>query len=583
MEYVTIVSAPAADNPANQYLAPYSGCAMGEWFMENGMDALIVYDDLSKHAVAYRQISLILKRPSGREAYPGDVFYLHSRLLERSARLNEESGNGSLTALPIIETQMGDVSGYIPTNVISITDGQIFLETDLFNKGIKPAVSVGLSVSRVGSAAQIKAYKKVAGKVKLELAQFRELAAFSQFESDLDASTKARLDRGARIVEMFKQGAYEPVPVEVQTAVMWGMQNDFFDSIAVEDITRSVESLKDYLSTQGKEACEEIYRSGKLEESTEQKLKSALEDWKAFFLVGLGTLLKMASSKDIRNRIKGVKSTRQITRAMQMVATSKMKKAQDSAKSGRPYALLLSDIIVSIADEFEEITSSYFNQKPVKHRGILVIGTDKGLCGALNGNLFRKLSDVENTAKFVAVGKGLPNISRVLEKDLIADFTLPDKPTFSDIRKIVDFLLRSYDQGDIDTIEVLFTSFINTLQQEPEMVKLFPLNGLDEMNEKLHSRFGELNHEVPKDDREILIEDRDLVLAELATLYLKQEVFQLILEAQASEHSARMVAMKTATDNAGNLIDDLTLQYNRARQAAITQEILEISAASFSE
>ena len=283
MDYVTIVSAPAADNPANQYLAPYSGCAMGEWFMENGMDALIVYDDLSKHAVAYRQISLILKRPSGREAYPGDVFYLHSRLLERSARLNEESGNGSLTALPIIETQMGDVSGYIPTNVISITDGQIFLETDLFNKGIKPAVSVGLSVSRVGSAAQIKAYKKVAGKVKLELAQFRELAAFSQFESDLDAATKARLDRGARIVEMFKQGAYEPVPVEIQTAIMWGMQNDFFDSISVDDITRAVSSLKEYLYSQGKEVCEEIYSTGKLEESTEQKLRSSLEDWKRTF------------------------------------------------------------------------------------------------------------------------------------------------------------------------------------------------------------------------------------------------------------------------------------------------------------
>jgi F-type H+-transporting ATPase subunit alpha len=283
MKYVTIVSAPAADNPANQYLAPYAGCAMGEWFMENGMDALIVYDDLSKHAVAYRQISLILKRPSGREAYPGDVFYLHSRLLERSARLNQESGNGSLTALPIIETQMGDVSGYIPTNVISITDGQIFLETDLFNKGIKPAVSVGLSVSRVGSAAQIKAYKKVAGKVKLELAQFRELAAFSQFESDLDASTKARLERGARIVEMFKQGAFEPVPVEVQTGIMWGMQNDFFDSIPVNNITRAVTSLKEYLTTQGQEPCKEIYKTGKLEESTEQKLRSALEDWKRTF------------------------------------------------------------------------------------------------------------------------------------------------------------------------------------------------------------------------------------------------------------------------------------------------------------
>lgn len=283
LQYVTIVSAPAADNPANQYIAPYSGCAMGEWFMENGMDALIVYDDLSKHAVAYRQISLILKRPSGREAYPGDVFYLHSRLLERSARLNEESGNGSLTALPIIETQMGDVSGYIPTNVISITDGQIFLETDLFNKGIRPAVSVGLSVSRVGSAAQIKAYKKVAGKVKLELAQFRELAAFSQFESDLDASTKARLDRGARIVEMFKQTAYNPIPVEIQTALMWAMQNNFFDSIEVSDINSAVTSLQEHMATQGKEVCDLIYESGKLEEETEQKLKTVVEDWKRTF------------------------------------------------------------------------------------------------------------------------------------------------------------------------------------------------------------------------------------------------------------------------------------------------------------
>ena len=280
MDYVTIVSAPAADNPANQYLAPYAGCAMGEWFMENGMDALIVYDDLSKHAVAYRQISLILKRPSGREAYPGDVFFLHSRLLERSARLNEDNGNGSLTALPIIETQMGDVSGYIPTNVISITDGQIFLETDLFNKGIRPAVSVGLSVSRVGSAAQIKAYKKVAGKVKLELAQFRELAAFSQFESDLDAATKARLERGARIVEMFKQSAYNPIPVEVQTAIMWAVQNNFFDSIEVSKISESVDSLKEYLASQASEICQEIYSTGKLEEENEEKLKAAVKDWK---------------------------------------------------------------------------------------------------------------------------------------------------------------------------------------------------------------------------------------------------------------------------------------------------------------
>ncbi len=291
----------------------------------------------------------------------------------------------------------------------------------------------------------------------------------------------------------------------------------------------------------------------------------------------------MPNTRDIRNRIKGVKSTRQITRAMQMVATSKMKKAQDSAKCGRPYALLLTNIIVSIADEFEEVTSSYFIDKPLKHRGILVIGTDKGLCGALNGNLFRKLSDVENSAKFVAVGRRATQYLSRTRRDLLADFTLPDKPMFSDVRKIVDFLLRSYDEGSIDTIEVLFTSFINTLRQEPELVRLFPLNGLDEMCEKLHERFGVSEHQAPKDDREIIIEDREAILSELAILYLKQEVFQLILESQASEHSARMVAMKTATDNAGNLIDDLTLQYNRARQAAITQEILEISAAAFSK
>jgi len=283
MEYTTVVTAPAADNPANQYLAPYAGCAMGEWFLQNGQDALIVYDDLSKHAVAYRQISLILKRPSGREAYPGDVFYLHSRLLERSARLNKDSGNGSLTALPIIETQMGDVSGYIPTNVISITDGQIFLETDLFNKGIRPAVSVGLSVSRVGSAAQVKAYKKVAGKVKLQLAQFRELAAFSQFESDLDAATKAQLDRGARIVEMFKQGAFCPVPVEIQTGVMWTMENDFFDSIEVTRITEAVESLKEFLGSSGKDVTDKIRKEGNLTEEIEEELRRAVEDWKRSF------------------------------------------------------------------------------------------------------------------------------------------------------------------------------------------------------------------------------------------------------------------------------------------------------------
>src|SRR6184192_4121573 len=249
MPYTTIISAPASDTATNQYLAPFPGAAMGEWFMDNGMDALIIYDDLSKHAVAYRQVSLVLKRPSGREAYPGDVFYLHSRLLERAARVGEKYGNGSLTALPIIETQAGDVSAYIPTNVISITDGQIYLETDLFYQGVRPAISVGLSVSRVGSAAQIKAIKQVAGKVKLDLAQYRELAAFAQFGSDLDAKTQAQLERGKRIVEVFKQPQYNPISVENQVAALWAVQNGYMDDVPVEKIKDFQAKLTDYISS----------------------------------------------------------------------------------------------------------------------------------------------------------------------------------------------------------------------------------------------------------------------------------------------------------------------------------------------
>ncbi len=284
MPYTTIISAPASDSATNQYLAPFAGAAMGEWFMDNGMDALIIYDDLSKHAVAYRQVSLVLKRPSGREAYPGDVFYLHSRLLERSARVSEEFGGGSLTALPIIETQAGDVSAYIPTNVISITDGQIYLETDLFYQGVRPAISVGLSVSRVGSAAQIKAIKQVAGKVKLDLAQFRELAAFAQFGSDLDAATKARLERGQRIVEVFKQKQYNPIPVEEQVAVMWAMQNGYFDAVPVDRVKEFQTKLQDYLSTRKDVLLGKIRDKKALDEELESEMRSTVEEFKATWM-----------------------------------------------------------------------------------------------------------------------------------------------------------------------------------------------------------------------------------------------------------------------------------------------------------
>src|SRR6201993_2881555 len=280
LPYTIVVSAPASESATNQYLAPYAGAAMGEWFMDNGMDALIVFDDLTKHAAAYRQVSLVLKRPSGREAYPGDVFYLHSRLLERAARMSDEFGGGSLTALPIIETQAGDVSAYIPTNVISITDGQIYLETDLFYQGVRPAISVGLSVSRVGSAAQIKAIKQVAGKVKLDLAQFRELAAFAQFGSDLDAATKARLERGQRIMEVFKQKQYNPIPVEEQIAIMWAMQNGYMDVIPVDRIKEFQLKLQDYLQTRKESLLISIRDKKQLDEGLEGQLKATLDEFK---------------------------------------------------------------------------------------------------------------------------------------------------------------------------------------------------------------------------------------------------------------------------------------------------------------
>ncbi len=286
MDYTMVVAATASEASPLQYIAPYSGCAMGEYFMNKGKHVLIIYDDLTKHAVAYRALSLLIRRPPGREAYPGDVFYLHSRLLERAAKLDDEHGGGSLTALPIIETQAGDVSAYIPTNVISITDGQIFLETELFHSGVMPAVNPGISVSRVGGNAQIKAMKKVAGTLKLLYSQYRELQSFAQFGSDLDADTKARLEQGARIVEVLKQNQNAPVAVEKQVAILYAVTKGILTKIATEDVKAYETGLYTYLDTDavGAEAMQAIRTTGKLEADTEEKLKSALDAYTEQFL-----------------------------------------------------------------------------------------------------------------------------------------------------------------------------------------------------------------------------------------------------------------------------------------------------------
>ncbi|MDU1077889.1 F0F1 ATP synthase subunit alpha, partial [Clostridium sp.] len=284
MDYTIIVSSTASDTAPLQYLAPYAGCSMGEYFMHQGKDVLIIYDDLSKHAVAYRTMSLLLRRPPGREAYPGDVFYIHSRLLERAAKLSAENGGGSLTALPIIETLAGDVTAYIPTNVISITDGQIFLESDLFNQGQRPAVNAGISVSRVGGNAQIKAMKQVSGTLRLELAQYRELAAFSQFGSDLDRDAKRRLEKGKRLIEVLKQDQYEPMAVEKQIVILYATVNDFLSDIKVSDIRKFEKSFLEYMDTHQRELLKKIVTEKVLTDEIKKTLEETIVEYKKIFL-----------------------------------------------------------------------------------------------------------------------------------------------------------------------------------------------------------------------------------------------------------------------------------------------------------
>jgi len=283
MEYTTVVTAGASESSALQFLAPYAGVTMGEYFRDNGQHCLIIYDDLSKHAVAYREMSLLLRRPPGREAYPGDVFYLHSRLLERAAKLNDDEGAGSLTALPIIETQAGDVAAYIPTNVISITDGQIFLETDLFNSGIRPAINVGLSVSRVGGAAQVKATKQVAGTLKLDLAQYRELEAFAQFASDLDPATRAQLERGQRMVELLKQGVNKPLVIEKQQTVLYAGVNGFIDDIDAKDVVRFESEFHDFVESKYSNIITDLNAKKKIDDDIKEALETAINEFKTIF------------------------------------------------------------------------------------------------------------------------------------------------------------------------------------------------------------------------------------------------------------------------------------------------------------
>ena len=360
MKHTIVVAASASEAAPLLFLAPMTGAAMGEYFMWHGKDGkpagkdnpgghvLCIYDDLSKQAAAYREISLLVRRPPGREAYPGDVFYLHSRLLERACKLSDERGAGSLTALPVIETQAGDVSAYIPTNVISITDGQIFLESDLFNAGVRPAVNVGISVSRVGGSAQVKAMKSVAGTIKLDLAQYRELAAFAQFGSDLDKATLAQLNRGQRLVEILKQGQYQPMPVEKQVVSIWMATNGYVDDLPVAQVRRFETEMMAFLDVNAPEVLRGIRETKMLSDDAKTQLKAQVAAFKETFLASLNQAAEpspMAGLQDIRRRIRSVKNTQQVTKAMKMISAVKLRKSQERLVALRPYAGKMMEVV----------------------------------------------------------------------------------------------------------------------------------------------------------------------------------------------------------------------------------------------
>ena len=434
LDYTIVVSASASEPSPMLYIAPYAGVSMGEEFMFQGKDVLIVYDDLTKQAAAYRELSLLLRRPPGREAYPGDVFYLHSRLLERAAKLNDELGGGSITALPIIETQAGDISAYVPTNVISITDGQIFLQSDLFFSGVRPAINAGQSVSRVGGSAQIKAMKKVAGTLRLDLASFRELESFAQFGSDLDEFTAAKLERGKRTVEVLK------------------------------------------------------------------------------------------------------------------------------------------DAITAVAGSDKTANHPMLRQREVKKSGYLVITSDKGLAGAYNANILKNLVQTldekhnsQDEFELLVIGQSGIDFLENRGYNIRTVMTdVPDQPTFKDIQSIATKAVDLYSDEEIDELEIFFSHFVSVLENKPSKKKVLPLSPED--SGLGHGQMSSYEFEP----------DKASILNVILPQYVESLIYGTILDAKASEHAARMTAMKNASDNASELIDDLSLEYNRARQAAITQQITEI-------
>ena len=609
LEYSIVVAATASDPAPMQYIAPFTGCTMGEYFRDNGMHAVIIYDDLSKQAVAYRQMSLLLRRPPGREAYPGDVFYLHSRLLERAAKLNKDHGSGSLTALPVIETQANDVSAYIPTNVISITDGQIFLETDLFFQGIRPAVNVGLSVSRVGSSAQTKAMKKVAGKIKGELAQYREMAAFAQFGSDLDASTQRLLNRGSRLTELLKQPQFSPLKMEEQVCVIWAGTNGYLDALPLGKVRAFEDGLLSLLRGKNVDILNahprqprSLRRHRRQAEERGRRLRQDVcliicrcgparwPDWMPGTRPGMTNEglrsdrgsdrrgeLRMASLKDMRVRIASTKATQKITKAMQMVAASKLRRAQTAAEAARPYAEKMDAVISNIAGAAAGSPGAPAllagTGKDQVHL-LLVCTGERGLSGAFNSSIVRlareralALINQGKEVKFFCVGrKGYEQLRRNFEKQIVEHLDLRSvrQLGFVNAEDIAKKVLARFEAGEFDVCTLFYSRFKSVIAQIPTAQQIIPL-----VVEAPAANAG------PATSYEYEPEE-DEILTRLLPRNLAVQIFRALLENNASFYGAQMSAMDNATRNAGDMIRKQTLIYNRTRQAMITKELIEI-------
>ena len=562
-------------------MAPFAGCAMGEYFLFNGKHALVMYDDLSKHADAYRQLSLLLRRPPGREAFPGDVFYLHSRLLERACKLNDENGGGSLTALPVIETQAGDIAAYIPTNVISITDGQIFLNSELFFSGVRPAVNVGTSVSRVGGSAQTKAMKKVAGRLRLDLAQYRELEAFAQFGSELDKATQQALTRGAKMVATLNQPQYDPWPMEEQVVAIWAGNEGYLDDIPTPQVSRFQEELREHLRAEGG-VYKSIRESGDIADDTATALKAELDKFKNGFNVERRSR-SVASLQDIRRRITSVRNTRKITKALELVAGARLRRAQarseemravrrpDAGAHGRHRAggvVRPEPRAAAAARRGEARRDRPRDGRPRARRAVQRPGAASRVRARARG---AGRGPGRRVARRRAQGRVVAEVPPLRARRRVGGFA--DKPSYHDAQAVGASARRA----------------VRERGGRPRPPRLQPLRvgarpardddraAADRRGRARGRRLVGRRRQARSADF-IYEPEPEQILERLLPVYLETEIYRALLDSAAAFLASQMNAMRSASKNAGELIDNLTLSLEPRRQAQITQEILEIVA-----